>query len=432
MKKCTIGLIGYGTVGTGVVKILRGQQQAFRKHYGVDFQIKKICDKDFKGKDLKGVSRDILTSRIQDVTGAEDIDVVVELIGGRHPAGSIVIESFRNGKDVVSANKELIAHEGRGLFQEALKRNRKFYFESAAGAGVPMINILQDGLAGEDINGIYGIVNGTCNYILSEMTRRDYTFNQALADAQAKGFAERNPALDINGMDSVHKLSILVLLAMGRFVQPGDIHAEGITHISHDDIEYAREMDLVIKLLAIAKKANNTLEVRVHPTLIENDHPLASVNGVFNALFLDTQPLGDISLYGRGAGRMPAAAGVVADLLNLAARPGYQPAERILRREGEGKRLKLRKIGQIATRYYIRCMVQDKPGVLARITGILGRHGISIDSVSQRRRHKTSAVPIVMLSHEAKESRVREALEKIHRLSVVKSKPVAIRMEELP
>ena len=350
MEKLNLGLIGFGNVGSGLVKLLKEREHFIRKNYNVHIAIKKVCDKKFRWQPVKGLAKKVITTRIGEVTRNKDIDVVVELIGGLHPAKEIILDSLKNGKHIVTANKELIAHHGRELFLAALRKNLNIYFESAVGAGIPMINTIEAGLAGNKFNRLYGIVNGTCNYILSEMSKSDLSFSAALKEAQKKGFAESNPTLDINGMDSVHKLAILVFLSMGKFVRVKDIHVEGITHISHCDIEYAKSLNLVIKLLAIAKRVRNEVEVRVHPTLISRDHPLASVNGVFNALFLDTNPLGDVLLYGRGAGQMPAASGVLSDLLNLAARESYQPIRRVINKSKESAKIKLTKIDAIDTR----------------------------------------------------------------------------------
>ncbi len=431
MKKIRVGLIGLGTVGSGVLKLLRQRKSFFAKNYQIDIEVKKVCDKVFRKNDIRGISKNALTKNFQEVVETADIDVVIELIGGLHPAKEIAISAFKNKKHLISANKELIAHYGEKLFKLATKHGCHMYFESAVGAGVPIINTIENGLAGNTFKRLYGIVNGTCNYVLTQMTRYDLTFKEALEDAQKKGYAERDPSLDIRGMDSAHKLAILIWLGMGKLIPLRNIHVEGISCISPVDIEYAKEMGLVIKLLAIAKKEGSKIEARVHPTMIDNEHPLASVSGVFNALFMDADPLGDVLLYGQGAGQMAAASGVISDLLNLAAWGDYQPLLRILSKAKKGEQLKVRKMDEIETRFYLRCLVEDKPGVLSKISGILGCHGVSIDSVSQRRWHKSTAVPIVMLTHQVKEKYVRQALEQIHKLSVVKAKPVAIRMENL-
>ncbi|HLD70251.1 MAG TPA: homoserine dehydrogenase, partial [Candidatus Omnitrophota bacterium] len=347
------------------------------------------------------------------------------------PSREIILGALKNGKHVVTANKELLAQDGEELFREAKKRNRSIYFESSVGAGVPIIKTITEGLAGNKFNRIYGIINGTCNFILTEMTRNNWTFSQALKEAQKRGYAERNPALDVNGIDTAHKLSILVFLALGKSIKLSDIYIEGITHISHVDIEHAESMGLAIKLLAIAKRVEREIEVRVQPTLISKDHPLASVNGIFNALFIDCDPLGDILLYGQGAGQMAAASGVMSDLINLAARNNSPSSIMVGNLFQEISGFKLRKIDQIKTKFYLRFMAIDKPGVLSKITGILGKHGIGIASMTQKVNQKSSAAPVIMLTDPATEKMMRLSLEQITKLSVVKSRPVAIRMEKL-
>ena len=431
MHKLHIGLIGCGTVGSGVVKLLTERKNFFRDKFGVELIIRKICDRDLRSRKIPRRYKNTFTRNFREVLSDPSVDVVVELIGGLHPAKEIMFGALKNNKHVVTANKELLAHEGKELFREAKRRNREIYFEASVGAGMPIINSITQGLAGNRFNGLYGIINGTSNFILSEMTKNQCTFAHALEEAQRRGFAESNPSLDISGMDSAHKLAILVFLAIGKFIKLDDIYVEGITDISHTDIENAQSLNLVIKLLAIAKKVNHELEVRVHPTLIHKNHPLASVNGIFNAIFLDTDPVGDILLYGQGAGQMSAAAGVVSDLINLATKKSEEMQSRINSLSKEVSKIKLRRMDRVETKFYIRLNVIDKPGVLSKISGILGKHDISIASVTQRDRKRASAVPIMMLTHLAKERKLKLALEDINRLAVVRSKPVAIRMERL-
>jgi len=431
MNKINIGLIGYGNVGSGLVKLLKERRNFIKEKFNTELSIKIVCDRSIQKKKPAGFSSAQLTTDYRNVVYNKDIHVVVELIGGLKPAETIALESLRNGKHLVTANKELVAEKGKELFREAIKQNRNIYFEASVGAGIPIINAVTDGLAGNKFNGLYGIINGTCNFILSEMTKTNCSFAHALQEAQKKGYAENNPTLDINGMDSVHKLAILTFLTIGKFVKPSEIFVEGITHIDHIDIEFADSLNLRIKLLAIAKEVDNELEIRVHPTLIPKKHPLASVNGIFNALFLNTDPAGDILLYGQGAGQMAAASGVANDLINLATRHSDNAATRIGNLSREFANVRLRKMDQIETKFYIRFMAVDRPGVLAKISGILGQHGISISSLNQKLRHRSSAVPIVMLTHLAKEKMIRLALEKINKLQIIKSKTIAIRMENL-
>jgi homoserine dehydrogenase len=429
MKKVNIGLIGYGTVGSGVVQFLHKREKYLRNKFNLEFVLRILCDRNIHRKDTRGLGKTRLTKRFTDVLNDENVDVVIELIGGMHPANEIVTTALNRGKHVITANKELIANEGKELFHLAKAQNGQLCFESSVGAGIPIIKTITEGLAGNTYGGLYGIINGTCNFILTEMTKNRLPFSKALQLAQQKGFAESNPTLDINGMDSAHKLAILAYLTFGKFVKLSDIYTEGIAHISHDDIEYAESLNLAIKLLGIAKRGEETIEARVHPTLISKDHPLASINGIYNAIYLHAKPMGDVLLSGEGAGQMSAASGVISDLVNLASRG--KDSNLLCNLYSEAPHLKVRKIDQIKTKFYIRFMAVDKPGVLSKIAGILGRHGIGINSVNQRAHNPTSAVPVVMLTNYTTEKMMRLALEKIQKLSIVKSKPVAIRMEKL-
>jgi homoserine dehydrogenase len=431
MDTLNIGVIGYGVVGQGVVKVLKSRRKFLREKYETDFIIKTLCDRNIFKKPNPALEHTVLTADYNIVLNDPEIHVVVELIGGLSPAKEIVLGALRAKKHVVTANKALIAECGLELFREADANGRSILFESSVGAGIPIIRTITEGMAGNKFNGVYGIINGTCNFILTAMARRKLTFAQALKEAQEKGYAESNPSLDITGMDAAYKLAILVFVTMGKFVNVKDIYIEGINHIDQDDIEFAASLGLSICLLAIAKKTGNKLDVRVHPTMIPNEHGLATVNGVDNAIFLDSEPLGDVYIEGHGAGQMTAAMGVVADLINLGIRVdapaviwAFNPAEEV-------ENISLRKIEEVETRFYIRFMVIDKPGVLASITTVLGQHNISIASVTQRMENKGSTVPVVILTHQANEQEVKVALEEITNLAVVKGKPVAIRMEKL-
>lgn len=430
MRKINIGLIGYGVVGRGVVQFLKRREEYLRDKFQIQFNLKALCDRSVHKKDTRGLGKTLLTKNVEHVINDPAIDIVVELIGGLRPAKQIVVDALKKGKHVVTANKELIANCGRELFELAQKQKCNLYYESSVGAGIPIIKTVSEGIVGNNFRAVYGIINGTSNYILSQMTEHDCSFGKALQSAQKKGFAESNPILDINGMDSAHKLAILVYLAFGKFVKLEDIYTEGITRISHDDIEHAESLNLSIKLLAIAKKANDMIEARVHPTLISKEHPLASINHINNAVYLDTNPLGPVLLSGEGAGQMTAASGVVSDLINFANRG--ENAKVACNIFSEAKHLRVRKIDNVLTKFYIRFMATDKPGTLSRIAGILGKYGIGINSVTQKvHRRGAGAVPVIMLTEYAKQKNVWLALQKIYNLSVVKSKPVAIRMEKL-
>lgn len=431
MDCLNVGLVGFGTVGQGVVKVLKSRRKFLREKYETDFFIKTLCDRSISKKPNPGLDHTALTNDYNAVLKDPDIHVVVELIGGLSPAKEIVLGALRAKKHVVTANKALIAECGLELFKEADANSCSILFESSVGAGVPIIRTITEGMAGNKFNGVYGIINGTCNYILTAMSKHKLTFAQALKEAQEKGYAESNPGLDISGMDAAYKLAILVFITLGKFVSVKDIYVEGINHISHDDIEFAESLNLSICLLAIAKKTGNKLDVRVHPTMIPKDHGLATVNGVDNAVLLDADPLGNVFIEGQGAGAMSAAMGVVADLINLGIRADAPACIWAFNPADEVANLSLRKIEEVETRFYIRFMVIDKPGVLASITTVLGQHNISIASVSQKQENKGSTVPVVILTHQANEYQVKEALEKITELAVVRGRPVAIRMEKL-
>ena len=298
MKKINIGLIGFGNVGSGVIKILRERKAFLSDKIGLEFNIKRVCDKDTGSKRNVRLGNLLLTKNAREIIDDPQIDVVVELIGGIHPAKEYIIDALKRGKNVVTANKALLAQEGRELFAIARDRGKNIYFEASVGAGIPIIKSLREGLVANKFSGIFGIVNGTSNFVLSEMSNSNCDFNYALREAKAKGFAEKDPTLDIEGMDSAHKLILLVYLCFGRLVSMEDIFVEGVSRVSLADVNYAKELGFNIKLLAIAKKERGELEVRVHPTLISQKHLLASVNGIFNAIYVSSDLAGDLLFTG--------------------------------------------------------------------------------------------------------------------------------------
>jgi homoserine dehydrogenase len=431
MKKIHLGLIGFGNVGAGVVKILRERRAFLSEKTGLEIEIKKICDKDISSKRNVPVDSAILTKDAKEIIFDPTIDILVELIGGIHPAKEYIAEALKKGKNIVTANKALLAQEGQELFALALDRGKNIYFEASVGAGIPIIKSLKEGMVANRFESIFGILNGTSNFILSEMSRNNCTFADALTDAKRLGFAEHNPSLDIEGTDSAHKLILLTYLCFGKIVKLEDIFIEGISQVSLADVNYAKELGFEIKLLAISKKEGSDLEVRVHPTLISSRHLLSSVEGVFNAIYVSADLAGDLLFYGPGAGQMSAASAVVADLVDSIkdVKAGlFRPTLAIT---VDKSIKKIRKIDDFESRYYIRFMALDKPGVLAQISGILAKYGISIASVSQKERRRAHVVPIVMLIHQAKEKNLRLALEAIDRQNIIKEKSVAIRMEEV-
>lgn len=431
MRKINLGIIGFGNVGSGVAKVLMQKKSFLAQRIGLELQIKKICDKDLSSKRNVNVDRALLSRNADEIINDAHIDIVVELMGGIHPAKEYIKEALKKGKNVVTANKALLAQYGKELFADALDRGKNIYFEASVGAGIPIIKSLREGLVANNFKSIFGILNGTSNFILSSMSRENRSFSEALAEAKAKGFAERDASLDVEGIDSMHKLILLTYLCFGRFVSIQDVFTEGISRISLEDINFAKELGFSIKLLAIAKKEENDLEVRVHPTLIPEGHLLSSVNGVFNAIYVSSDLAGDLLFYGPGAGQLSAASAVVSDIVELTQdiKAGlFRPTLNITEDRSVKK---LRNIDDFQSRYYIRFMALDKPGVLARISGILAKLGISIASVTQRNRRKAHVVPITMVIHEAKEANLRSALETISRLDAIKEKPVAIRIEDL-
>ncbi|MBL7151299.1 MAG: homoserine dehydrogenase [Candidatus Omnitrophica bacterium] len=431
MRTINLGLIGFGNVGSAVVRILQEKKPYFCSNIGLQLNLRKICDKNISSKRNVTVNKSLLTRDAAKVINDPQIDILIELMGGIHPAKEYITEALKKGKDVVTANKALLAQEGPELFALAADRRKNIYFEAAVGAGIPIIKALREGLVANKFSSIYGILNGTSNFILSKMSSDNCSFAQGLKEAKLKGFAERDPSLDIEGIDSAHKLILLTYLCFGRLVPLKDIFIEGISRISPSDINYAKELGFQIKLLAIAKKEYDGLEVRVHPTLIPKKHLLSSVGGVFNAIYVSSDLAGEILFYGPGAGQVSAASAVVADVVDLTRdiKAGlFRPTFNLL----PDKSIKrLRSIDEFESRYYIRFNAVDKPGVLARISGILGKFGISIASVTQKERRKSRVVPIVMVIHEAKEKELRTALSMIDRLDAIKEKSVAIRIEDV-
>ncbi|MDD5238673.1 MAG: homoserine dehydrogenase [Candidatus Omnitrophica bacterium] len=431
MRKINLGLIGFGNVGCGVVKILRERKAFLAQRLGLEINIKKICDKDIVSKRNISIDKELLTVHAREIIEDPHIDIIVELIGGIHPAKEYVTEALKKGKNIVTANKALLAQEGQELFALAADRGKNIYFEASVGAGIPIIKSLREGLVANRFYSIFGILNGTSNFILSQMSHDNCTFNKALNEAKSKGFAEKDVSLDIEGIDSGHKLILLTYLCFGKFVSLNDVFIEGISRISLADVNYAEELGFRIKLLAIAKKENNDLEVRVHPTLIPCRHLLASVDGIFNAIHVSSDLAGDLLFYGPGAGQLSAASAVVADVVDLTKdiKAGlFRPTLNIM---ADKSIKRLRSIDEFESRYYIRFMALDKPGVLAKIAGILSKFKISIASVTQKERRKSQIVPIVMIIHEACEKDLRSALRAIDQIDAIKEKSVAIRIEEV-
>ena len=428
-----IGVLGLGTVGAGVVKILQTRAAMLQERTGARLSLAAIADTDLtrprEGLDLAALP---MTGDAARVLADPSIHVVIELVGGLEPARAFIMRALTAGKHVVTANKALLAHHGAELYDEARRRGVALGFEAAVAGGIPLIRAVKEGLVANRVLSLAGIVNGTCNYILSKMTDEGLDFSLVLKEAQAHGYAEADPTLDIEGMDSAHKLQILASLAFRTYVDLKDIHTEGITRITAQDIDYARELGFRIKLLAIAKVSGEGggVEVRVHPTMIPAASPLAAVSGVFNGIFLTGDAVGDLMFYGRGAGQMPTASAVVSDVVEIARRIAHGLPSLALDLPSVGPApLPLTPMEAIRCCYYLRVTAQDRPGVLSRVAGILGENDISISNVIQKGRGTREAVPVVMLTHEARERDMRAALAKIDRLRDVAAATTMIRVE---
>ena len=428
-----VGLIGFGTIGAGVVKVLRAHRAEIARRAGRPIDVVAIADLDTTTDRGIPAAPARLTNDAKSVIEDPDIPIVIELIGGYEPARRFVLAAIRAGKDVVTANKALLAVHGEEIVREAEAQGVRLAFEASVGGGIPILRTLKEGLAGDRTVAVYGIVNGTCNHILTTMTREGRTFGDVLADAQRLGLAEADPSTDVDGVDSAHKLALLTTLAFNVVPRFADIPTEGIRRIEPADIGFARELGYTIKLLAIAKDGRDAIEARVHPTMIPNGHLLADVGGNFNAIFVRGVALGPTMYYGQGAGSMPTATAVVADLI-AAVRdraigtgvrvPPWGVPHRALRP------LRVRPLADLESEYYLRFMALDQPGVLARIAGILGRADISIASVIQKDRRAGTTVPLVLRTHRARERNLARALREIGRLRVVRGRPVSIRIED--
>lgn len=430
-KSINVGIIGFGTVGTGTARILIENAEIIKRRLGAPVVLKKISDLDIKrdrGIKLPGVQ---LTTDARDIFTDPDIDVVVELIGGYKPAKEFILEAIKNRKHVVTANKALLAVHGEEIYAAAEKAGVTVGFEASVAGGIPILAAVRSGLAANNIRSIYGIVNGTCNYILTLMTNEGRKFDEVLKEAQAKGYAEADPTFDIEGVDSAHKLAVLTMLAYGTPVKFDSIYTEGISKITPIDIDFAKDLGYKIKLLAITKMVNGEVEARVHPTMLPMDYPIAQVDGVFNALSIVGDAVGSTMFYGRGAGDMPTGSAVVGDIIDigrdiLSGCANRSPVAAFRERQP----LAVRKMDDITSCYYLRFSVMDKPGVLSRVSGVLGKNNISISSVIQKGRGFAEAVPLVMMSHEAVERDLRKALDEINTMDCVAGPTMVIRVEE--
>jgi len=428
-QSINVGLIGLGTVGSGVVNILQNTGDLIHRRLGVPIEVAKIAVRNLNRSLTVPLKPGILTTTPMDVVTHPDVDIVVELMGGYEPAKHLVLEAIALGKPVVTANKALLAEHGDEIFGKARKAGVPVGFEASVGGGIPVIKTVKESLAANRILSIYGIINGTSNYILTRMTDEDRQFSDVLVEAQQAGYAEADPTFDIEGIDTAHKIAILVNLAFGTNVKPRDIFTEGISSIRPIDIDFGKEFGYRVKLLAIAKFRDHRVEVRVHPTMVPEDYPIAKVQGVYNAIQIVGDACDDIMLSGRGAGSLPTASAVVGDIMDISRGILVGSPKPKNDTPTNASPVALQPIENISSLYYLRFMVFDRPGVLSQISGILGRYNISIASVIQRGRKEGSAVPLVIMTHTALERDLGNALVEIRRLACISEEPVLIRVE---
>lgn len=429
MKELGIGIVGFGTVGAGVADCLIKNGEVIAKRTGVKPVIRKIADLDIVRDRGVKVPREVLTTDAMEAI--ETCEVIVELVGGTTFAKTIILEALKRGKPVVTANKALLAKYGEELFAEAEKSGTDIFYEASVGGGIPIIKSLREGLVGNRINRIYGILNGTCNYILTRMERDQADFKEVLAEAQKLGYAEANPSLDIDGFDTAHKATIAASLAYGNWFGMDPVYVEGITEISLDEIKLTNELGYKIKLLAIIKQDNGNVEIRVHPTLIPNQSMLAKVDDVFNAVMVNGDFVGDTMFYGRGAGRNATASAVVADITDVCLNLTAGSSRRIPGFVAGNLYNKVLPIDNVKSRYYLSLQVADEPGVLARITNILAAWNISISSVVQKERKGEENVSLVILTHLCEEKSMKAAISEINALAEVRNNVKFIRIEDL-
>jgi len=405
MKEIKIGLIGFGTVGSGVVEALQKDGGQIAASKGIKLVLSKIADKDLEKKRSVAVDKALLTKDAYDIINDPSIGLVIEVVGGTDPALKFILDSIRAGKHVVTSNKEVIAKHGPRIFEEADKKGVRVLFEGSVGGGIPIISSLKEILSGNFVQEVYGIVNGTTNYILSKMTLSGRDFGDVLKEAQSLGFAEADPKNDVEGYDASYKAAILAMVAFGKKVRWEDVYFEGIKGISAEDINFAKELGYVIKLLAVAKRTGGSIEVRVHPALINCEHPLAGVNDAYNAIYVKADNAGELMFYGEGAGGGPTASAVISDVIDI----GLNPSSGNLKLEGNAGMVG---IHESESSFYVRLKAHDAPGVLASIAGAFGEKGVSILSALQKGTVDNIAT-IVIITHKVKEKNFSEAIDKI-------------------
>ena len=428
MRTVKVGLIGLGIVGTGVVEILRRHAEEFRRHAGVDIEIVRFCDRDTSRAGALGIDQALFTDDYTAVLHDPAVDIVVELIGGTGIARTVVLEALNAGKSVVTANKALLANFGEEVMDAAYSNGVDIMFEASVGGGIPIISPLKHVLVSNEIATVMGIVNGTTNYVLSRMAEDGLDYGTALSEAQAKGFAEADPTADVDGLDAAAKIAILASIAFNTRVAMPQVPAEGIRGVTPVDIDYAREIGYAVKLLAIARRVGGSIDIRVHPTLIRESHPLASVDGVYNAIYVVGDSVGETMFLGEGAGSLPAASAVMGDVIEVARH--IQSGCLAMIGCTCTDSLRVRDIAELETSYYIRLRVLDAPGVLAATSAVFAEHGVSLASVIQKAAESDEA-ELVYVTHRAGEAAVRASLDEIGDLASVHEVGTVLRVEEL-
>lgn len=426
MKTVGVAILGLGVVGSGTYKILRDHRDFYRRTQGVDIVVESVLELNRQRALELGVEENRIADNIAEIVSNPAVDIVVEVIGGVEPARSFVLAALHSGKTVVTSNKELFCKHWYELEKAAKRTNAGLYFEASCVGGVPIIRTLTDGVQSNVITRLTGIINGTTNYILTRMTREGADYASVLKDAQKLGYAEKDPTADVEGFDAAYKLSILSSLAFHTRVPLEKVYREGIANVSAVDIAHGKDLGYVLKLLAIGKNNENGVEVRVHPAFIRKDHPLASVSDSFNAVFLQGDSVGDVMLYGRGAGALPTGSAIVSDVIYAATHADHKYStfkNTLLPEKG------VRFVNDFKSRYYIRFTVKDRAGVLAKVAGIFAKSNISIADLLQKGDNDESGTPVILITHETHEFAVRRAVEKIRQLPDVFSVDSLIRVE---
>jgi homoserine dehydrogenase len=432
MRQIKVGVLGCGTVGKGVCRVLLENRALLAARLGMELTLARVADVNPMTPEGLGLPEGVFTTDPSRILEDPDIPIVVETVGGCGVARELVLAALRAGKSVATANKALIANHGREIYETAMASGVDFMYEASVGGCMPIIKTIRESLAGNRVTSLFGILNGTCNYILTKITHEGLDFARALAEAQEKGYAEADPTMDVDGFDTVHKLAICMTNAYGMHVDYRDIYVEGIRRITPMDIEFARRFGYRVKLLAISKNHGDRVEGRVHPTMVPVKSLISDVNGPMNAVMLSGDAAGDIVLYGQGAGMMPTGSAVVSDLVDLARNHLCKACRRVPVFSFQDSCMapaRLMPMDEVRTRYYIRFAALDRPGVLSRLSGVLGDHRISIHSAYQKGRESDGPVAVVLLTHEAEEKNMQAAVKEIEAMDVVGARPVLIRVE---